>query len=71
MTSYLLELIDARDGLEEQLHDTIAQHRSEVAFAGDSWPGAELDIRDLRERVAKLDKEIAEVSADLMGANYV
>ena len=71
MSAYLTELIDTRDGVFEQLCDTIAEHRSEVAFAGDSWPGAELDIKALRERVAELDKEIAEVSADLMGANYV
>lgn len=50
----LKELTDRREALEEQLGDMISQHKSETAFAGDSWPGAQVEILAMEQHVATL-----------------
>ena len=43
---------------EEILGETEAQHGFETALYGDSWPGAQLDIRRIRGVQAALKAEI-------------
>ncbi len=51
------ELCEAIEQTREHLGETECQHRSEVAFAGDSWPGACLDIQRIRDHLRTLDAE--------------
>ena len=50
-----LELCDDLDGCREALGEIEAQHRSETAAFGDSWPGAQIQIRDGRAHLAELE----------------
>ena len=43
----------------EILGETETQHQSECALAGDSWPGALVEIENMREGLAKLRVLIA------------
>lgn len=54
--------------MSEQLGDIISQHRAEVALAGDSWPGAQIQIGEMTRYVSKLEGEIAAAKAERAGA---
>jgi len=42
--------------LVQQLGETKAQHDSETSAFGDSWPGAQIEMAELREQIAMLDR---------------
>ena len=55
MKTTLKELFERREALDEQLCDTVAQHKAETALAGDSWPGAQLEITAMEQHVAAVE----------------
>jgi phage shock protein A len=52
------ELRDLIEALEEQYGDMLSQHRAEIALAGDSWPGACLQLDEMRQRIADAEAEL-------------
>lgn len=46
------DLLDQLQDTEQRLGETESQHQSEVAAYGDSWPGACLQINDMRVSLA-------------------
>ena len=52
------ELCEAHDQLSQQLGEIIAEHRSETAMFGDSWPGAQIQIADMQRVVRELEARI-------------
>lgn len=56
-------IVHAREALSpealEPLFETIAQHNSEVAAFGDSWPGAIVDIRKAIRSAHRLEETLA------------
>jgi len=59
---------DCYDEATERLGEIISQHRAEVALAGDSWPGAQIEIGELQRYVSKLEGDIAAAKAEATGA---
>lgn len=53
-----IELCDIYWERYERLGETITQHESETILYGDSWPGAQIQIREQREMLARLQREI-------------
>ena len=49
------KMVGLMDFLVQQLGETQAQHNSETSLYGDSWPGAQLQIADMREQISMLD----------------
>jgi hypothetical protein len=54
----IAELEEAIEGAEECHADTVAQHRSESAMFGDSWPGARLQIEEARNAIEAMKAEL-------------
>ena len=52
------ELCEAHDDICQRLGETIAQHRSETAMFGDSWPGAQIQIAEMQEHERELRARI-------------
>jgi len=50
----------------EQLGDTIAEHRSETAAFGDSWPGAQIQISNMWAHLHALEAELADVRSGVL-----
>ena len=46
MASQLLFLNEELEHGLDRIHEVVAQHNSEAAQFGDSWPGAQIQIRD-------------------------
>lgn len=42
----------------ETLGELETQHRSECAFAGDSWPGAQIQIQDTKDSLDRMATEL-------------
>lgn len=55
--AYAHEVLDG-DALEP-LYDTIAEHNSEVAAFGDSWPGAAIRIHQNIDSVRAIERQLA------------
>ena len=67
MTDRVAELREEYDQTLEQLGETIAEHKSETALYGDSWPGAQLDIGRLQRAVSNLEGLLAAAKAEAAG----
>lgn len=50
----IVELIEQIEHAQEALGETVSQHRAETAMYGDSWPGAQLQIADMRRDLSAL-----------------
>ena len=57
MTTYE-QLLEDLSQAEQQLGETIAEHKNETAMFGDSWPGAQLQISELQSFVADLREAV-------------
>lgn len=55
MNETLKQLFERREALYEQLCDTEAQHKAECALAGDSWPGASVEITAMEQHVEAVE----------------
>jgi hypothetical protein len=51
------ELSDFIADTIEVLGETETQHRSECALYGDSWPGAQIQIQNIRDSLARQEAE--------------
>lgn len=56
----------AIDAIGEHLGETICQHRSETAMFGDSWPGAQIEISRMHERLRELEQELNDVRSGVL-----
>jgi hypothetical protein len=54
----LEDLFEELDWVEENLGEIETQHIAETNHYGDSWPGAQIQIRELKERIAFLNDQI-------------
>jgi hypothetical protein len=51
------ELSEAIYALSESYYESLAQHRSEMAAYGDSWPGAQVQLNRARRQLVALEAE--------------
>lgn len=51
------EILEGIEAVDEQLGEIECQHRSECALFGDSWPGAQLQIAEIRSHLGELRTE--------------
>lgn len=51
------ELSEAIYALGESYYESLAQHRSEMAAYGDSWPGAQVQLNRARRQLVALEAE--------------
>lgn len=49
----------------EMVGDLVAQHHSEVAMFGDSWPGAQLEVWNAESSLRSSEQELADMFSDL------
>lgn len=47
---------------EEVYDECYTQHRSECALYGDSWPGAQIQLENMRQGIVKLQQRIARLA---------
>jgi len=50
-----LRLCDDLDACREAYSENYAQHRSETALYGDSWPGAQIQLREVSNTISELE----------------
>lgn len=48
----------------ESYSETVAQHRSETALYGDSWPGAQLEIASIKRTLEADEAEYTQLNAE-------
>lgn len=52
------ELCEELDHAEEALWETEMQHKSECSLYGDSWPGAQIQIQQMRDGIDILKRQL-------------
>lgn len=52
------DMVEGLDGLQQQYGEMYAEHRSETAMFGDSWPGAQPQLRAMRQTITRLEKQV-------------
>ena len=52
------EACEAADALGEVYADTLTQYRSEMAGFGDAWPGAAIQLREMKEALDEAEAAV-------------
>ena len=61
----LEELYDYGECASEALAETECQYKSEVALFGDAWPGAAIQLDEMRSGLHRAEKRIEELKKEL------
>ena len=51
------DIAEGLDAIGQGYGDTLTQHRSETALYGDSWPGAQIELAELKKELDRWEAE--------------